>query len=210
MFELAGPREFNDVWHRISTVPGYSTDRAESMMLYAAGKLSTGPVVEVGSFLGRSTCFLAAGAEIAGQHVWAVDPWEGGTGDPGSQNARNQVDVQPMFESNLRRTDLQQVVTGLRGSAAQVAPKWTNGEISVLFIDGLHDYNGVMNDYVSFAPHLAADCRLIFDDYAPAEFPGVREAVDEIAEMRGATVHVANRFALLDTSGFALVRSAGR
>lgn len=208
---MLGPTEFIDVWRRASTIAGFSTDRAESMLLYCASMVARGPVVEVGSFVGRSTCFLALGvlARDDPSKVYAVDPYAGGTGDPGSQPA-DALDVLPFFELNLSRAGVMEVVTPLRGDAAQVAMTWEGAHIGLLFIGGLHTLDGVIADFSAFEPHLAPDAILVFDDYSPPEFPGVRHAVDLIAQRRQQHVFRVNRYAVLGTPGYSITSAAAR
>jgi len=48
----------------------------EAVVLFVHAKLAQGPIVEIGSYKGASTIFLAKGSEQGGNHkVTAIDPW---------------------------------------------------------------------------------------------------------------------------------------
>jgi predicted O-methyltransferase YrrM len=53
-------------------------------------------------------------------------------------------------------------------------------EIDILFIDGDHSYQGVMNDYSLYEGLVKKGGYIIFDDYRDEGCPGTRKAVDEI------------------------------
>jgi predicted O-methyltransferase YrrM len=187
--ELAGPPEFLEVWDACSSVAGFTKDPAESLTLYtcAGACARRGAVVELGSYLGRSTAFLAAGVRRAGTgRVVSVDPHRGGTGDPGSEDESGSVDTLPLLRHNLRRVGLAEFVVSRVGTAARVAAAWTDGPVSMLFVDGLHTYDAVVEDVTSMRPHLLPGAIVVVDDvhsyelaFAP-EFPDVRRALRDL------------------------------
>jgi hypothetical protein len=68
---------FHDVYESLPAT-GWLT-RAEAKLLWSAAIAQTGPILEVGSYHGRSTVLLAA----TGRDVYAVDPFGGfSTEDP--------------------------------------------------------------------------------------------------------------------------------
>jgi len=181
-FELRGPVEFRSVWMAANSIGGFSTDRAESMLLYCLAKNgpADGVIVEIGSYLGRSTAFLAMGSKRAGRgKVIAIDPHRGGSGDPGSEDSGVSASLFPMFLHHMRRVYVDDWVIPVRLDAVQAAEFWPYGAIRVLFIDGLHTYDTVRQEIATFRPLLADGAIVVFDDYYPPDFPGVRQAVDE-------------------------------
>lgn len=55
-------------------------------------------------------------------------------------------------------------------------------EIDILFIDGDHTYQAVINDFTLYEGLVKKGGYIIFDDYYDYGCPGVKIAVDEIAE----------------------------
>ena len=59
--------------------------------------------------------------------------------------------------------------------------KDTNTKVDILFIDGAHDYNGVINDWRNYNGFVNSGGYIIFDDYNDYKYsPQVKPAVDEI------------------------------
>jgi len=138
----------------------------------ALAHLSEGKrVLEIGSYLGRSTICIAQTAE----HVTSIDPHNGvATGRP--------CNTFPDFKRNLERYGLSNVDT-LIGTTEDIAQ--VRGEFDVVFIDGAHDAASVQYDLSFALRHLADDGLIAFHDYrnqAGAHDgrwdPGVTETVD--------------------------------
>ena len=146
-------------------------------------------VVEVGSFKGKSTAYLAAGAKDgAGAHVWAVDPWDL-PGNVYGKHGYNAPVVRETFERQLRSLRLWARVTAVRSFSADAAAAWDGPPIGLLFIDGDHTERAVRADLAAWSPHLAPSHVVAFDDYDTKRNPGVKAVVDGLTS--GYTVTVA-------------------
>src|SRR5690606_17962121 len=55
---------------------------------------------------------------------------------------------------------------------------WTGPRIGLIYIDGDHSFEGAVDDFEAWRPHLAADAVIAFDDYGAPSLPGVKQAVD--------------------------------
>jgi predicted O-methyltransferase YrrM len=60
--------------------------------------------------------------------------------------------------------------------------KELTNEIDILFIDGDHSYQAVINDFMLYEGLVKSGGYIIFDDYRDEGCPGTKEAVDEIVE----------------------------
>jgi predicted O-methyltransferase YrrM len=165
--------EFAQAWDDLS-VPGW-LDRPVARLLYGLARYGPGrgEVVEVGSYLGRSTVILARGLQARGEgRLLAVDPHHG-------QLRRDQPPGRPaadtwgLFVANLAAAGVGQVVRPLRATSAQAAAAW-DGPVRLLFVDGLHDFDSVVDDVTRWRPHLTRDAVVVFDD---VQFDGVRRAI---------------------------------
>lgn len=68
--------------------------------------------------------------------------------------------------------------------------KDTNTKVDILFIDGAHDYNGVINDWKNYNGFVNSGGYIIFDDYNDHKYsPEVKPAVDEIMKHIDLTVY---------------------
>ncbi len=125
-------------------------------------------IVEVGSYLGASSCFLAAAAEDKKGKVYSIDTWNN---DGMSEGPR---DTYREFYSNTER--YRDTIIPIRGNSAHIAGKFTE-KIDLLFIDGDHSYSGVMKDLAGWLPKLKKGCLLVLHDSGWAE--GVQRAIRE-------------------------------
>lgn len=142
-------------------------------------------IVEIGSYKGKSTCFLAAGAQNgAGARVWAVDPWDlhgNVTGRFGFAEAT----TRQAFGRQIDAAGLRDRITAIRGFSVNVARKWSGPPIGLLYIDGDHREAAVRADWKAWKRHLAEGATVVFDDLDTPKNPGVRVVVDELAEVLG-------------------------
>lgn len=68
--------------------------------------------------------------------------------------------------------------------------KDTNTKVDILFIDGAHDYNSVINDWKNYNGFVNSGGYIIFDDYNDYKYsPEVKPAVDEIMKNIDRTVY---------------------
>lgn len=148
-------------------VPGWLAAEEGRRLGYLASQVpNSQAIVEIGSFYGRSTGFLAAGSRAGHQaRVFAVDVWKHGGGC--------ELEV---FEAFLAQASLRQMVQPLPGRSTEVS-QWWNLPIGLLFIDGAHDWENVKADFESWMPHLSAGGWLAVHDYHPA-YPDVKRFMD--------------------------------
>lgn len=137
-------------------------------------------IVEIGSFRGKSTCYLAAGAKVGfGPRVYAVDPWD----TPGNVTGRfgfAEPSTREMFEQQVRSMRLWSQVTPLKGFSTEVAKQWDGPWVGLLFIDGDHSEASVRADFEAWKPNLRDGATVVFDDYLSPKNPGVKRAVDSL------------------------------
>jgi predicted O-methyltransferase YrrM len=136
-------------------------------------------IVEIGSYRGKSTAYLAAGA-LAGLEapVFAVDPWD----LPGNVTGRfgfAAEDTRRAFRRQLEEVGVEHHVTAFRGFSRDLAKHWQR-PIGLLYIDGSHTEKDVRNDWLQWKRWLAPNAVVAFDDYRTPRNPGVAVVVDEL------------------------------
>ncbi len=145
----------------------------------AARYARVGPILEIGTYCGKSTIYLAAAAQAAGQFVITVDHHRGSEEnqpgweyhDPELVDPRTgRIDTLPHFRSALAASGLEDSVIAIVGRSADAARLWRTG-LGMLFIDGGHTDAAAVADYQGWAPHLArAGALAIHDVFAdPAD-----------------------------------------
>ena len=135
------------------------------------------PVVEIGSYCGRSTVVLGSvlKALCSETKVYAIDPHEGQVGalDQGISIGSPTLEK---FQRNINEAGLGDVIETIQQYSYDV--HWGQ-PISLLLIDGLHDYANVACDFFHFEPWIVAGGYIAFHDYADY-YPGVKVFVHEI------------------------------
>ena len=165
------------------SIPGMVTPRS-GQILYAlcVFQEATGDVVEIGSWQGRSTSFLArAVLDSDNGRFFAIDHFKGNVGKEASYVVGKQdlSDLKHNFMSNMKSLNLESSVNLLDMTTIEAAREFTQGQIRFLFIDGNHTYEGVSKDIELFFPLLSSSAIIVFDDFSNA-FPGLLKAVGEM------------------------------
>jgi predicted O-methyltransferase YrrM len=151
----------------------------EGLALYAAAVEAarrTGlPVLEIGTYCGRSAILLADAARRTGTVALTVDHHRGSEEqqpgweyhDPTLVDPEvGLMDTLPRFRRTLHAAGLEQHVIALVGRSPQVAAVW-GGRLALVFIDGGHTDEHAGGDYDGWAPHLAEDGLLVVHDVFP-------------------------------------------
>src|SRR6202000_2098193 len=139
-----------------------------------------GPVLEVGSYCGKSAIYLAAGVRAARangtrQLVVTVDHHRGSEEhqpgwefhDPGLVDpATGRVDTLPRLRGHAAAAGLDDDVVAVVGRSADVARLWRT-PLGMLFIDGGHTDAAAQWDYEGWSPWVALGGALAIHDVFP-------------------------------------------
>lgn len=134
-------------------------------------------IVEVGSYRGMSTAFLAAAAQ-PGVPVYAVDPWEFVPVRVWCGHCEQPTRAQ--FEAQLAAVGLLDRVTVRQGRSTVVAAAYDGPPVGLLYIDGDHSAAALDADIAAWRPHLAGKAVVAVDDYAGTNNPDVKPVVDRV------------------------------
>ncbi len=188
--------EFLHWQERFRDVEGYLHDQeGHALFRLAATGPGAGAIVEIGSFLGRSTAFLAAGSRSAEREkVVAVDHFRGSPEhQPGQafacETLAKEGSTFPRFQANLKRLGLSEQVTPVVASSGEAASRWS-GPVRLLFIDGDHSYEESRADFERWSGFVVPGGLIAFHDVEV--WPGVtrfyRELMREAAYREVAVV----------------------
>jgi MMP 1-O-methyltransferase len=149
----------------------------EGLALYAAARdaAAHGPILEIGTYCGKSTIYLAAAARECGRIVITVDHHRGseehqpgwefhnpGLVDPVTQR----IDTLSTFRRVLFAAGLEDSVIAVVGRSATVAALWAT-PLGMVFIDGGHTEQAAGQDYHGWSPHLVTGGLLAIHDVFP-------------------------------------------
>lgn len=145
----------------------------EGLALYEsaleAGRL--GPMLEIGSYCGKSAIYLGAAAREMSTVLYSVDHHRGSEEQqPGQEyfderlvDEEGNVDTLPTFVETILRAGLDDAVRPIVGYSTEVARGW-NVPLSLVFIDGSHDEADALADLDAWSPHIVAGGRLAIHD----------------------------------------------
>jgi hypothetical protein len=137
-----------------------------------AGRAGLGPLLEIGSYCGKSAVYLGAAAADAGTVLFTVDHHRGSEEnqagwahhDPTVVDERvGKMDTLPFLRATIHDADLEDVVVAVVGRSTTVAAHWTT-PLAFLFIDGGHAEDVAQADYAAWAPKLAPGGLLAIHD----------------------------------------------
>lgn len=147
------------------------TSQEKRRLFDAAYSVQSGYAVEIGSFVGASSCFIAAGLKQNSKLI-CIDTWEN---DAMSEGKR---DTLKEFSRNTKR--FSHKLIPVRGYSQNVVNevRKTTDEISLLFIDGDHSYEGCKRDVDLYLPLVKSGGIVIFHDSGWAD--GVLKVINDV------------------------------
>jgi predicted O-methyltransferase YrrM len=146
----------------------------EGLALHEAGRqaAAVGPLLEIGSYCGKSAVYLGAAARVAGTVLFTVDHHRGSEeNQPGWEwhddrlvdPDTGRLDTLPWFRRTIAAAGLEDVVIAIVGDSPTVARHFAT-PLGLVFIDGGHAFGVALADYESWAPHLEPGGLLVFHD----------------------------------------------
>ncbi len=160
----------------IDSVKGFlAADEGEALYFHAKESCQLGPVLEVGSYCGKSTVYLGAACKDSSNVVYAVDHHRGSEEhqlgeeyhDPDLyDNSVELMDSFKSFRSTMRSADLENTVVPIVASSA-IASKGWNTPLGMVFIDGGHSEEAAQTDYRSWVSHIKPGGILAIHDIFP-------------------------------------------
>jgi predicted O-methyltransferase YrrM len=136
-----------------------ATEDKEVLAKYAKRVSENGVIVDVGTHQG-SSAFTMALASKKSVKVFTVDPnaWDS-------------------FLTKRKELNLMNKVFYLQETSVNASQEWSR-PINLIFIDAIHSYGGIMEDFQAWSKFVKKGGYMIFHDYLLYE--GIKEAVDEL------------------------------
>jgi predicted O-methyltransferase YrrM len=186
--QIRAVAEFLDLSWRFKSIEGW-LGPLEGYVLYRLARdgEGNGEIVEIGSWMGRSTAWLAAGSLARGrERVHAVDTFDGGAGLKAEDYPvlKEQGTTYNVFLDNLKGAGLLSQVEPIVADSRTAAAGWRKGSIRLLFIDGDHSYEAVKADVEAWLPHVPSGGYVVFDD-VHQNYPGVQRLTAEVTAEAG-------------------------
>jgi predicted O-methyltransferase YrrM len=152
-----------DLPANIDRIKGFlAEDEAEALYAQALKSSRSGPILEIGSYCGKSTIYLGLACRCNNGTVFALDHHRGSEEhqpgeffhdpqlyDPGA----GEMDSFREFRRNIDDAGLTDVVVPLVCSSAAAARHWQT-PLAMVFIDGGHSLDAALTDYRCWSAHV--------------------------------------------------------
>lgn len=169
---------------------GFMPDDEGDALVAAAASAdpSLGPFLEVGSYCGKSACYLGPVARRAGTVVFCLDHHRGSEeNQPGWEWHEpdlvdadvGRIDTLPSFRRTVFGAGLEDVVVALVGDSPTVARHWAT-PLSLLFIDGGHGAEPARLDFEGWTPRVSPGGLLVIHDVFEDPADGGQAPHDQI------------------------------
>ena len=154
----------------------------------ASVDVSLGPFLEVGSYCGKSVCYLGPVARRLDTIVFCVDHHRGSEeNQPGWEwheadlvdRRVGRIDTLPHFRRTIHDAGLERTAVAVVGDSPILARHWAT-PLSLLFIDGGHGVEPARLDYQGWTPHVVPGGLLIIHDVFPNPGDGGQAPHDQI------------------------------
>ena len=158
---------------------------AEGFALYQVGVVAAasalGPLLEIGTYCGKSAVYLGAAARAGGSTLFTVDHHRGSEEnqagweyhDSSLVDASGRIDTLGWARRTIIEAGLEPEVVLVVGASATVARFWST-PLALVFIDGGHGAEVAWDDYRAWAPLVAPGGRLAIHDVFPDPADGGR------------------------------------
>ena len=156
----------------------------EGEALYAAAVAVDvpGPLLEVGTYCGKSAVYLGAAAREVGGTVFTVDHHRGSEENQAGWEHHDaslvdadsgSMDTLPTFRRTIERAGLEGHVVAVVGPSKVVSAHWRT-PLSLLFVDGGHGEQPATDDFEGWAPWVMPGGLLAIHDVFPDPADGGR------------------------------------
>ena len=166
----------SDLLAAAEAAPGFMpSDEGRALSAAARAVAVAGPLLEVGSWLGKSALYLAAAARETGRQVVTVDRHRGSEEhqpgweyhDPSLVDPHSgRIDTLPGFRRTIVDAGAEDLVVAVVGRSEVVAALWST-PLALLFLDGSHTEESARRDQDAWVRHLAVGGILAIHDVFP-------------------------------------------
>ena len=166
---------------KFSEIKGF-LEEEEGIALYEACKNSfrNGKCVEVGSYCGKSACYIGFACKKVGSKLFSIDHHKGSEEQQFGEEyfdeeiynfSKKQVDTLPMFLSNIKKFNLEDYIEPLVMTSID-ASYHVPDDLDMIFIDGSHTFESALSDYSHWMPKLRPGGILAIHDIYDTEEEG--------------------------------------
>ncbi len=162
------------IWSTVDPIKGFLSIKEAGLLYWAAKEWPVaGPVLELGSFEGRSTVLFG----LAGRQAYAVDGWNSIV----LTDYENSEAVFDHFKQNIQQAGVADMVHIHQGLTHEIGQDWMIPG-AILFVDAGHSYEDARDDLDVWTSHLLPGGLLVMHDVLGDKHLGVTRAASEILQ----------------------------
>jgi predicted O-methyltransferase YrrM len=158
----------------VPDAPSIFSFTAEPELLALYGLAHQAPrsatALEIGSYLGKSACYLAVGLLESGGTLYCVDTWQNETMPDGER------DTLAEFRKNTQ--GVRSIIREVRKRADELTRQDIPTPLDLVFLDGDHSYEAVKADFFRVEPWVAPRGVIAFHDHL--YYKGVARLIGEV------------------------------
>jgi len=168
--------ETQDIIGITCNVEGWLTDKEGQLLYDLASKCrGKGVIVEIGSWKGKSTIWLGRGSKRGlGTKVYAVDPH---IGFPDVEESYGKIWTFDEFKLNVTTAAVGDVIVPIVKTSEEAARRFDQ-PVELIFIDGVHQYDYVKQDFNLWFPKVVQGGIMAFHDTTGGL--GAKKVVEEL------------------------------
>lgn len=152
-----------DLPAHINDIKGFlAEDEAQALYQYASEASQHGPVLEIGSYCGKSTIYLGLACRANNSTVFALDHHRGSEEHQAGEffhdpdlydSGEGLMDTFKEFRRNIAKAGLNDTVVPVVAGSEAAARHWQT-PLAMVFIDGGHSLQAALTDYRCWTAHL--------------------------------------------------------
>ena len=153
-------------------IKGFMPEHEGKALYKWARKFSEyGPLLEIGTYCGKSSMFLSEGAQANNQYVYTIDHHMGSEEHQVNEEyfdieifdeLSKRINSFPLFLENINNFGIKNIVPIVNESSL-VAKSWSS-PLAMVFIDGGHSLETAMNDFISWHEKIISGGALVIHD----------------------------------------------
>lgn len=157
---------------QIKKIKGFMPEHeGKALFQWAKNFSKLGPIMEIGTYCGKSSLYLSLGAKKNNEYVYTIDHHLGSEEHQFNEEyfdeeiydyKNNRVNTLPLLIKNINKCKAENIVP-IIGESKRLSKNWQSN-ISMLFIDGGHSYESANNDYKYWESKIVTDGCLVIHD----------------------------------------------
>jgi GT2 family glycosyltransferase len=167
----------------VKRIQGFlSEDDIIQLYLKACGLPRNGIIIEIGSYLGLSSCVMAQAlidSQNHGARFYCIDDWM--DADAYFKQTGGKGNAFDAFRSNLQRVGVDKLIHIKKMKSLDAAADFLDETADLIFLDGDHSFDGCYTDLNAWYSKLKPNGILIGHDYANC-FEGIPRAVQKFVK----------------------------